>query len=91
MPLGFCGMVEMIQDGRGIVIEATEIFPVYAVELGDMVKTKYGNIIVEDIDDTSYATVTVITGVSELDIECKVIYNNEDNVTLVFMMEEEVE
>ena len=37
------------------MIEATEIFPVYAVELGDMVKTKYGNIIVEDIDDTSYA------------------------------------
>ena len=73
------------------MIEATEIFPVYAVELGDMVKTKYGNIIVEDIDDTSYATVTVITGQSELDIECKVVYNNEDNVTLVFMMEEEVE
>ena len=73
------------------MIEATEIFPVYAVELGDMVKTKYGNIIVEDIDDTSYATVTVITGVSELDIECKIMYNNEDNVTLVFMMEEEVE
>ena len=73
------------------MIEATEIFPVYAVELGDMVKTKYGNIIVEDIDDTTYATVTVITGVSELDIECKVIYNNEDDVTLVFMMEEEVE
>ena len=73
------------------MIEATELFPVYAVELGDMVKTKYGNIIVEDIDDTSYATVTVITGVSELDIECKVMYNNEDNVTLVFMMEEEVE
>ena len=73
------------------MIEATEIFPVYAVELGDMVKTKYGNIIVEDIDDTSYATVTVITGVSELDLECKVVYNNEDDVTLVFMMEEEVE
>jgi hypothetical protein len=73
------------------VIEATEIFPVYAVELGDMVKTKYGNIIVEDIDDTTYATVTVIKGVSELDIECEVIYNNEDDVTLVFMMEEEVE
>ena len=73
------------------MIEAIEIFPVYAVELGDMVKTKYGNIIVEDIDDTSYATVTVITGVSELDLECKVIYNNEDNVELVFMMEEEVE
>jgi len=73
------------------MIEVTEIFPVYAVELGDMIKTKYGNIIVEDIDDTSYATVTVITGVSELDIECKVVYNNEDNVELVFMMEEEVE
>ena len=73
------------------MIEATEVFPVYAVELGDVVKTKYGNIIVEDIDDTSYATVTVITGVSELDIECKVIYNNEDEVELVFMMEEEVE
>ena len=73
------------------MIEATEIFPVYAVELGDMVKTKYGNIIVEDIDDTTYATVTVIKGVSELDIECEVIYNNEDDVTLVFMMEEEVE
>ena len=73
------------------MIEATEIFPVYAVELGDMVKTKYGNIIVEDIDDTTYATVTVITGVSELDIECKVIYKNEDEVELVFMMEEEVE
>ena len=73
------------------MIEAIEIFPVYAVEVGDMVKTKYGNIIVEDIDDTSYATVTVITGVSELDLECKVIYNNEDNVELVFMMEEEVE
>ena len=73
------------------MIEATEVFPVYAVELGDVVKTKYGNIIVEDIDDTSYATVTVITGVSELDIECKVMFNNEDNVTLVFMMEEEVE
>ena len=73
------------------MIEATEIFPVYAVELGDMVKTKYGNIIVEDIDDTTYATVTVITGVSELDLECKVAYKNEDDVTLVFMMEEEVE
>lgn len=73
------------------MIEATEIFPVYAVELGDMVKTKYGNIIVEDIDDTTYATVTVITGVSELDLECKVVYKNEDDVTLVFMMEEEVE
>ena len=73
------------------MIEATEIFPVYAVELGDMVKTKYGNIIVEDIDDTSYATVTVITGQSELDIECKVVYKNEDDVTLVFMIEEEVE
>ena len=73
------------------MIEATEIFPVYAVELGDMIKTKYGNIIVEDIDDTSYATVTIVTGVSELDLECKVVYNNEDDVTLVFMMEEEVE
>ena len=73
------------------MIEAIEIFPVYAVELGDMIKTKYGNIVVEDIDDTSYATVTVITGVSELDLECKVVYNNEDDVTLVFMMEEEVE
>ena len=73
------------------MIEATEIFPVYAVELGDTIKTKYGNLIVEDIDDTSYATVTIITGVSELDIECKVVYNNEDDVTLVFMMEEEVE
>ena len=73
------------------MIEATETFPVYAVELGDVVKTKYGNIIVEDIDDNTYATVTVITGISELDIECKVIYNNEDNVELVFMMEEEVE
>ena len=73
------------------MIEATEIFPVYAVELGDMIKTKYGNLIVEDIDDATYATVTVITGVSELDIECKVVYNNEDDVTLVFMMEEEVE
>ena len=73
------------------MIEATEVFPVYAVELGDVVKTKYGNIIVEDIDDTTYATVTVITGVSELDIECKVIYKNEDDVELVFMMEEEVE
>ena len=73
------------------MIEATEIFPVYAVELGDMIKTKYGNIIVEDIDDTSYATVTVITGVNELDLECKVVYKNEDQVTLVFMMEEEVE
>ena len=73
------------------MIETTEIFPVYAVELGDMIKTKYGNIIVEDIDDTSYATVTIVTGVSELDLECKVVYNNEDDVTLVFMMEEEVE
>ena len=73
------------------MIEATEVFPVYAVELGDVVKSKYGNIIVEDIDDTSYATVTIITGVSELDIECKVIYKNEDEVELVFMMEEEVE
>ena len=73
------------------MIEATETFPVYAVELGDVVKTKYGNIIVEDIDDNTYATVTVITGVSELDIECKVIYKNEDEVELVFMMEEEVE
>ena len=73
------------------MIEATEIFPVYAVELGDMIKTKYGNVIVEDIDDNTYATVTVITGVSELDLECKVVYNNEDDVTLVFMMEEEVE
>ena len=90
MPHGFCGMVEMTWDGRNM-IEATEIFPVYAVELGDVIKTKYGNLIVEDIDDTTYATVTTITGVSELDIECKVIYNNEDNVTLVFMMEEEVE
>ena len=33
------------------MIEATEIFPVYAVELGDVIKTKYGNLIVEDIDD----------------------------------------
>ena len=73
------------------MIEATEIFPVYAVELGDMIKTKYGNVIVEDIDDNTYATATIITGVSELDIECKVIYKNEDNVELVFMMEEEVE
>ena len=73
------------------MIEATEIFPVYAVELGDMIKTKYGNVIVEDIDDNTYATVTVITGVSELDLECKVVYKNEDDVTLVFMMEEEVE
>jgi len=73
------------------MIEATEMFPVYAVELGDMVKTKYGNVIVEDIDDVTYATVTIITGQSELDIECKVIYKNEDNVELVFMMEEEVE
>ena len=73
------------------MIEVTENFPVYAVELGDVIKTKYGNLIVEDIDDATYATVTVITGVSELDIECKVVYNNEDDVTLVFMMEEEVE
>ena len=73
------------------MIEATEIFPVYAVELGDVIKTKYGNIVVEDIDDYTYATNTIITGQSELDIECKVIYNNEDNVELVFMMEEEVE
>ncbi len=73
------------------MIEATEMFPVYAVELGDMIKTKYGNVIVEDIDDYSYATATIITGLSELDIECKVIYKNEDNVELVFMMEEEVE
>ncbi len=73
------------------MIEATEFFPVYAVELGDMIKTKYGNVIVEDIDDTTYATVTIITGQSELDIECEVIYKNEDNVELVFMMEEEVE
>ena len=73
------------------MIEATEIFPVYAVELGDMVKTKYGNIIVEDIDDNTYATATIITGVSELDIECKVVFKNEEDVTLVFMMEEEVE
>ncbi len=73
------------------MIEATEMFPVYAVELGDMIKTKYGNVIVEDIDDHSYATATIITGLSELDIECKVIYKNEDNVELVFMMEEEVE
>ena len=73
------------------MIEATGIFPVYAEGLGDMVKTKYGNIIVEDIDDNTYATVTVITGVSELDLECKVVYKNEDDVTLVFMMEEEVE
>mgnify|MGYP000861932347 CR=1 FL=1 len=73
------------------MIEATEFFPVYAVELGDTIKTKYGNVIVEDIDDTSYATVTIITGQSELDIECKVIYKNEENVELVFMMEEEVE
>ncbi len=73
------------------MIEATEMFPVYAVELGDMIKTKYGNVIVEDIDDNTYATATIITGVSELDIECKVIYKNEDEVELVFMMEEEVE
>ncbi len=73
------------------MIEATEAFPVQAGEVGDMIKTKYGNVIVEDIDDYTYATVTTITGVSELDIECKVLYNNEDNVTLVFMMEEEVE
>jgi len=73
------------------MIEATELFPVYAVELGDTIKTKYGNVIVEDIDDYTYATSTIITGLSELDIECKVIYNNEDNVELVFMMEEEVE
>ena len=73
------------------MIEATEMFPVYAVELGDMVKTKYGNIIVEDIDDNTYATATIITGVSELDIECKVVFKNEEDVTLVFMMEEEVE
>jgi len=73
------------------MIEATEIFPVYAVELGDVIKTKYGNVIVEDIDDYTYATTTIITGQSEFDIECKVIYNNEDNVELVFMMEEEVE
>ena len=73
------------------MIEATEIFPVYAVELGDMIKTKYGNVIVEDIDDYTYATNTIITGVSELDIECKVMYKNEDTVELVFMMEEEVE
>ena len=73
------------------MIEATEMFPVYAVELGDMIKTKYGNVIVEDIDDNTYATATIITGLSELDIECKVIYKNEDNVELVFMMEEEVE
>ena len=73
------------------MIEAIEIFPVYAVELGDTIKTKYGNVIVEDIDDTSYATVTVITGVNELDLECKAVYNNEDNVELVFMIEEEVE
>ena len=73
------------------MIEATEMFPVYAVELGDMIKTKYGNVIVEDIDDNTYATATIITGVSELDIECKVIYKNEEEVELVFMMEEEVE
>ena len=73
------------------MIEATEIFPVYAVELGDMIKTKYGNVIVEDIDDNTYATATIITGVSELDIECKVVFKNEEDVTLVFMMEEEVE
>ena len=73
------------------MIEAVEIFPVYAVELGDMIKTKYGNVIVEDIDDNTYATATIITGVSELDIECKVVFKNEDNVELVFMMEEEVE
>ena len=73
------------------MIEATEIFPVYAVELGDMIKTKYGNVVVEDIDDNTYATATIITGVSELDIECKVVFKNEDNVELVFMMEEEVE
>jgi len=73
------------------MIEATETFPVYAVELGDVIKTKYGNIVVEDIDDYTYATTTIITGQSELDIEFKVIYNNEDNVELVFMMEEEVE
>ena len=73
------------------MIEATEIFPVYAVELGDMIKTKYGNVVVEDIDDNTYATATIITGVSELDIECKVVFKNEEDVTLVFMMEEEVE
>jgi hypothetical protein len=73
------------------MIEATEMFPVYAVELGDTIKTKYGNVVVEDIDDTSYATVTLITGQSELDIECKIIFNNEDSVELVFMIEEEVE
>ena len=73
------------------MIEATEIFPVYAVGLGDIIKTKYGNVIVEDIDDYTYATATIITGVSELDIECKVVFKNEDNVELVFMMEEEVE
>ncbi len=73
------------------MIEAIEIFPVYAVELGDVIKTKYGNVVVEDIDDYTYATNTIITGQSELDIECKVIYKNEGNVELVFMMEEEVE
>ena len=73
------------------MIEATETFPVYAVELGDTIKTKYGNVIVEDIDDYTYATNTIITGQSELDIECKVIYKDEENVELVFMMEEEVE
>ena len=73
------------------MIEATETFPVYAVELGDTIKTKYGNVIVEDIDDYTYDTNTIITGQSELDIECKVIYKDEENVELVFMMEEEVE
>ncbi len=73
------------------MIEATETFPVYAVELGDIIKTKYGNVIVEDINDYTYATVTVITGQSELDIECTVFFKNEDTVELVFMMEEEVE
>ena len=90
MPPGFCGMVEMIWDGKNM-IETTEFFPVYAVELGDVVKTKYGNVIVEDIDDYTYATNTIITGQSELDIECKMVYKNEENVELVFMMEEEVE
>ena len=67
------------------------MFPVYSVELGDVIKTKYGNVIVEDIDDYTYDNATVIKGPSELDIECKVVFKNEDTVELVFMMEEEVE
>jgi|SaaInlStandDraft_7_1057024.scaffolds.fasta_scaffold132113_3 hypothetical protein len=90
MPLGSCVTAEMIQDGV-TMIEATEMFPVYSVELGDIIKTKYGNVIVEDIDDYTYDNATVIKGPSELDIECKVVFKNEDTVELVFMMEEEVE